>query len=350
MAVDLSKLVSKRKLLFEELHGKVIAIDAYNVIYQFLSIIRQPDGTPLMDKQGNVTSHLSGILYRTTDLLDYGIKPIYVFDGLPSVLKQKTIAARIKRREDSYKAWEEAKKTGDVEAMRMHAMASTRINKEIVVSAKELLDCMGIGYINAPGEGEAQASYMSNRGLAYAAASQDYDTLLFGSKMVVRNLTFSGKRKLPKKNVYVNVEPELVSLHDTLMGLELTQMQLIWVGILLGTDFNEGIKGVGPKTALKIVKTARSIDDVETAVEEKYDQEFQIDVKEVEELFLNPEIREMDEKNIGELLARRYDRQKIVEFMCKRHGFSEERISKVVDRMANVKVDSKQEGIDKWFK
>ena len=169
MAVDLSKLVSKRKLLFEELRGKSVAIDAYNVIYQFLSIIRQPDGTPLMDSHGNVTSHLSGIFYRTMDILDYGIKPIYVFDGVPSMLKQKTIMARMKRKENAEQAYEEAKASGDTAAMRMHAMATTKINKEIVESSKQLLDYMGIGYINAPSEGEAQASYMSKSDLVYAA-------------------------------------------------------------------------------------------------------------------------------------------------------------------------------------
>jgi flap endonuclease-1 len=114
MAVNLSKLISKRRLLFDELTGKAIAIDAYNVLYQFLSIIRQPDGTPLMDAQGNVTSHLSGIFYRTIELLEYGIKPIYVFDGLPSVLKQKTIAARMKRKEEAREAFEKAKESGNI--------------------------------------------------------------------------------------------------------------------------------------------------------------------------------------------------------------------------------------------
>src|SRR5271157_5339899 len=136
MAVDLGTLVSKRKKTFDELGGRVVAIDAYNVLYQFLTIIRQPDGTPLMDAHGNVTSHLSGIFYRTTEMLEYGIRPIYVFDGLPSILKQKTINARMRRREDARKAWEEAKETGDVEAMRMHAMASTRINKDVIESSK----------------------------------------------------------------------------------------------------------------------------------------------------------------------------------------------------------------------
>lgn len=350
MAVDLSKLISKRRLLFEELRDKTIAIDAYNVIYQFLSIIRQPDGTPLMDSHGNVTSHLSGIFYRTIDILDYGIRPIYVFDGLPSMLKQKTIMGRMKRKEDAAKAYEEAKISGDVAAMRMHAMATTRINKDIVESSKKLLDYMGIAHINAPSEGEAQASYMSKSGLVYAAASQDYDTMLFGSTYVVRNLTFSGRRKLPGKNVYINVEPEIVSFHDTLKSLGISHKQLVWLGILLGTDFNRGIKGVGPKNALKIIKEAKKIDDVKDIVKEKYNAEFELDIKEVEELFMNPEVKDMDKKEVELLLKKSYDMEKLVGFMCGEHGFSEERVRKTAGRLATTKADLRQKGMDNWFR
>jgi flap endonuclease-1 len=350
MAVDLSKLVYKRKLEFGELRNRAIAIDAYNVLYQFLSIIRQPDGTPLMDSHGNVTSHLSGIFYRTIDILEYGIRPIYVFDGIPSMMKQRTTMARIKRRDEAHKAWERAKEEGDVEAMRMYAMASTRINKDIVESSKKLLDLMGIGYINAPSEGEAQASYMSKKGLVYAAASQDYDTLLFGSKNVVRNLTFSGRRKLPKKNVYINVEPEIVNLDETLKSLGINQKQIIWIGIMLGTDFNEGIKGIGPKTALKIAKASRSISDIKKAVKEKFDAEFELEISEVEELFTNPEVKEIDNDSLESLFRKSYNIGKLIEFMCKEHGFSEERIRNTIGKLSKTKTDSRQEGIDKWFR
>ena len=350
MAVDLGKLISKRRLLFDELNGSSIAIDAYNVLYQFLSIIRQPDGTPLMDAHGNVTSHLSGIFYRTIELLEYGIKPIYVFDGLPSVLKQKTIAARMNRKEEARKAFEKAKESGDIEAMRSHAMATTRVDRQIVESSKKLLDALGIGYMTAPSEGEAQASYMSKNGLVYAAASQDYDTLLFGSKYVARNLTFSGRRKLPRKNVYINVEPELVSLHDTLSALGINQKQLIWLGILLGTDFNNGIKGIGPKTALKIAKGARSIEDIKDYVSKNCKEDFELDIRDVEDLFTNPEVKEMDAKEIERLLGKPYDRTAIVDLMCRTHGFSEERISKFIDKLEKRKPDAKQKGIEGWFK
>jgi len=350
MAVDLSKLISKRKLQFEELRDKTIAIDAYNVIYQFLSIIRGPDGTPLMDSHGNVTSHLSGIFYRTIDILDYGIRPIYVFDGIPSMLKQKTIMGRMKRKQDAEKAYEEAKISGDVTAMRMHAMATTRINKDIVESSKKLLDYMGIAYINAPSEGEAQASYMSKSDLVYAAASQDYDTMLFGSTYVIRNLTFSGKRKLPGKNVYITVEPEIVSFQDTLKSLDISHKQLVWLGILLGTDFNQGIKGVGPKNALKIAKEAKKIEDVKNIVKEKYKAEFELDIQEVEDLFMNPEVKDMEHKDVDLLLSKSYDMDKLVGFMCGEHDFSEDRIRKTAGRLAKTKTDTRQKGMDKWFK
>lgn len=349
MAVDLSKIVSKRKLQLDELKGRSIAIDAYNVLYQFLSIIRQPDGTPLVDSHGNVTSHLSGIFYRTIEMMSYGIKPIYVFDGLPSVLKQKTTAARMRRKEEAALAYQKAKEAGDVEAMRMHAMAATRVDRAIVESSRKLLDHMGIGYMTAPSEGEAQASYMSGNELVYAAASQDYDTLLFGSRYVVRNLTFSGKRKLPGKNVYVSVEPEIVSLADTLRDTHINRKQLIWIGILLGTDFNKGIRGVGPKTALKIVNDAKNISDIEDYVKKKYDEEFELDIKEVEELFADPEIKEMSSNDIEKLLSKSYSKEGIIDFMCKEHGFSEERISKYIDKLAKNKTDSNQKGMDRWF-
>ncbi|MCL4373814.1 MAG: flap endonuclease-1 [Candidatus Marsarchaeota archaeon] len=349
MAVDLSKLVSKRKLLLDELSGKTIAIDAYNFLYQFLAIIRQPDGTPLTDAHGAVTSHLSGIFFRSIDIIAKGIKPIYVFDGVPSMLKQKTIEARMNRREEAYREWQVAKEAGNVEQARAHAMASTRVTKEIVKSAKDLLDLMGIGYVNAPSEGEAQASYMCRKGFVYATASQDYDTMLFASPVVIRNLTFSGRRKLPNKNVYVNVEPEMVSLEDTLNGLKLTQRQLIWVGILLGTDFNSGIKGIGPKTAIKIVKSVSSMAELKSVVSSKYGQEFDVAPEEVEALFMKPEVKDLSGEEMQKLASKIPNRANLVKFLCDDHGFSRERIEKYAGILEQSETALRQKTITKWF-
>lgn len=350
MAVDLGKLVSKRKITLDEINGRTIAVDAYNVLYQFLSIIRGPDGTPLMDTHGNVTSHLSGLFYRNIDIMSHGGRPIYIFDGIPSMLKQRTIQARIKRREQQHDAWMAAKEKGDMDEARLRAQGSTRITKDIVESAKKLLDLMGIPYINAPSEGEGQASYMCKKGLVYAVGSQDYDTMLFGAPNVVRNLTISGKRKLPRKNVYVNVEPEIMNFKDTLEVLGLNHKQLIWLGILLGTDFNDGIDGVGPKTALKIAKATKSIDDLKSYVKTKYNTEFELDIQEVEDLFMKPEVKEVEKEELKEGFEKQPNREALIKFLCNEHDFGIERIEKYADKLVEIKGSSRQKSIETWFK
>jgi flap endonuclease-1 len=173
--------------------------------------------------------------------------------------------------------------------------------------------------------------------------------MLFGSTYVVRNLTFSGRRKLPGKNVYVNVEPEIMSFGDTLTSLGLNQQQLIWLGILLGTDFNMGIKGVGPKTALKIAGSSKSIEEVEKQVEAKFKMGFETNIKEVEELFLHPEVSKVDSAQLASMFDASYDRSGILEFMCKEHDFSNERIEKSVEKLAGFKNQSRQKGMNKWL-
>lgn len=349
MSVDLSKLIVKRKITLDQLNNKTIAIDAYNVLYQFLTIIRQPDGSPLVDSKGNVTSHLSGLFYRTIDLVSNGIKPIYVFDGIPSILKQKTIESRMKRRNDALEAWETAKKEGRMEEAQHYAVASTRINKQIVASAKELLDCMGIYHISAPSEGEAQASIMCKQKTVDAAGSQDYDTLLFGAPLVARNITISGRRKLPSKNVFVNIEPELVELKETLNSLGIKQEQLIWIGLMLGTDFNEGIKGIGPKTAMKIVKSSKSITDIKNYIKEKYKTEFELDPQEVIDLFEKPEVKEIKMEEVEKGLKLKPNKEKLISFMCDEHGFDGDRITKYADKLIDFKGSSRQQSIGSWF-
>jgi len=350
MSVDLSKLLVKKKITLEELKDNIIAVDAYNTLFQFLSIIRQPDGTPLMDAHGNVTSHLSGLFYRSIELIQNDIKLVYVFDGIPSMLKQKTIEARMRRRSEALKAWQAAKEAGEIEEARAHAQASTRIDKNIVEGARALLDMMGIPYINAPSEGEAQASHMARKGTVDAVISQDYDTLLFGAPRILRNINISGKRKLPRKEVYITVEPEEVSLEGTLGQLGVSQEQLIWIGILLGTDFNDGIKGVGPKTALKIARSAKSIDDIKDYVKTKYNTEFELDIREVEQLFLNPEVSDVDREYILNEVDEQPNQAELIKFMCDEHGFSRERIERYVSLLASKKGSARQRGLNAWFK
>ena len=244
MGVKFRDIVFPEEIKFDNLDGKVVALDAANVIYQFLSSIRQYDGTPLKDQNGRITSHFSGILYRTSSLIEKGIKPVYVFDGKSSALKKETQEKRKEIKEVSERKWKEALEEGRVEDARKFAVRSSRMSPEIVEGSKKLIKLMGIPYIQAKGEGEAQASYMVARGDAWCVASQDYDCMLFGAPRMVKNLTISGTQN----------NPELIELEKVLSNLDITREQLVDMAIMVGTDFNQGIKGIGAKKGLKLIK------------------------------------------------------------------------------------------------
>ncbi len=339
MGVNIADIIIAHEINIKELKGKIISIDAYNALYQFLSIIRQPDGTPLRDHAGRVTSHLSGLLYRTANFLAEGIKPVYVFDGRPPELKMRTIGERIKIRMEAKEAWEKALKEGNLEEARSKAQQATFLTKDMVDEAKKLLDYMGIPWVQAPSEGEAQAAYMAKKGDAYASASQDFDSLLFGAPNLVRNLAITGKRKLPRKNVYVDVKPEIIFLEENLKNLEIRREQLVDIGILVGTDYNEGIKGVGPKTALKLIKKYGSLENI--IQERGYTIPH---YKEIKDIFLNPPVT--DSYNLE---WRAFDEEKLIEFLCDEHDFSRDRVMSAIEKMRAFKKYREQRSLDSWF-
>ncbi|MGC8610826.1 MAG: flap endonuclease-1 [Thermoplasmata archaeon] len=339
MGVDISDIIESREIEMEDIRNKSIAIDGYNTLYQFLSIIRQPDGTPLMDEKGRITSHLSGLFYRTVNIMEAGIKPVYVFDGKPPELKQKTLEERNERRKISEEEWKKALDEGDVEKARLYAQASSRLTKEMVEDSKKLLDLMGVPWVQAPSEGEAQAAYMAIKGDVYASASQDYDSLLFGTPRLVRNLTITGKRKIPRKNVYKEIKPELIVLEEVLKNLGITREQLIDIGILIGTDFNEGVKNIGPKKALKYIK---EYGNIENLMKEK---DIVIEnLNEIRIIFLKPEVTDN-----YKIEWKDYDEDGLIEFMVREHDFSEERIKGAIEKLKQFKKIKSQKSIDQWF-
>src|SRR6266540_3976181 len=242
MGLNLADLVTSEPRTLEDFSGKILAIDAFNTLYQFLAIIRQPDGTPLMDRQGRVTSHLSGLIYRLSNFVAAGIKPSFVFDGEPPRLKARTLVARGEVKQRAEREWREAVEIGDLATARTKAMQTSRLTDEMVGQSKKLLDLLGLPWVQAPAEGEAQASAMARSGSAYAAASQDFDSLLFGSPRLVKNLAISGRRKLPRKDVYVDVQPEEIVLEATLVRLGITREQLVDVGIQFRDPDAEGVR------------------------------------------------------------------------------------------------------------
>jgi flap endonuclease-1 len=327
----------------EDLGGKSIAIDAYNALYQFLAIIRQPDGTPLKDSGGRVTSHLSGLLYRTSNLVEMGIKPIYVFDGKPPSLKEVEIQRRAKIKQDAQVRYERAIKEGKIEEARTYAQATSKLKDYMTEDSKKLLNLMGIPWIQAPSEGEAQAAHLAKRGDADYCASQDYDSLLFGAPKLIRNVTISGKRRLPSKNVVIDVVPEIVELERVLKECGISYEQLVDVGILIGTDFNpDGIEGLGPKTALKLVKEHGTL---ENALPHLKNAEFPAEPRRIREIFLNPPIT-----NNYRVEWKEPDLEGIVNFICRERDFSEDRVRKSVERMQKGLTQAKGKStLDKWF-
>ncbi|MEM4647123.1 MAG: hypothetical protein QXQ03_01925, partial [Candidatus Nezhaarchaeales archaeon] len=239
---------------------------------------------------------------------------------------------------------EEALRRGDLRAARTYAQQTAHLTDEMSNEAKRLLDALGVPWVQAPSEGEAQAAYMTIKGDAYAVASQDYDSLLFGAKRLVRNLTISGKRKLPRKDEYIEIEPELIELDKVLRELQVTREQLIEIAILIGTDYNpDGVKGVGPKTALKLIKTYGSFEKVLKVLPEA---EFPIDPLEIKRLFLEPKVTDN-----YKLEWRKPDVDKVLKFLCDERDFSRERVMNALDRVLRAHEQyTKQTSLDIFFK
>lgn len=339
MGVDLSDVVPKQGRKLEDFQGKLVAIDGQNALYQFLSSIRQPDGTPLKDKHGNVTSHLSGLLYRTANLVEAGIRPVYVFDGKPPALKHATIQERRERKVKAQEEMAEALDEGDTARAFSKAQQTSHLSRDMVEEAKRLLSALGIPWVQAPSEGEAQAAHMALAGKVYAASSQDFDALLFGAPRLVRNLAVTGKRKLPGKSIWVDVEPELIEMPQVLEALQLTREQLVDAGILVGTDFDPGVKGVGPKRAVKLVREKGSLTDALAHLGADIP-----DAEEIRGIFLRPDVTDD-----FDLSFRPLDEAAVRAILVKEHDFGEDRVKATFPRYAKLHESLKQRSLDAFF-
>ena len=182
MGVHLTPIIVRHSTTLEALRGHTIAVDGNLELYQFLSIMRTRDGQPLQDARGRITSHLNGLAFRTTRLIaDYNIRPVFVFDGPPPELKRDEIRRRREAREKSQRDYEAAVAAGDTATAWSKAVMTSRLTRPMVEEAKTLLQMLGIPWVQAPSEGEAQAAFLARRGDVWAAGSKDYDSLLFGA-------------------------------------------------------------------------------------------------------------------------------------------------------------------------
>ena len=340
MGLDLKPLVTPVPLKLQELASKVVAVDAYNTIYQFLSIIRGPTGEPLANDKGEITSHLSGLFYRNANLLMENIKPIYVFDGKANELKMAEIQRRGQLKKEAAEKYQLAIEEGRMEDARKYGTRTAVLTDKMVEESKKLISYLGIPYIQAPSDGEAAAAYLTQREVAFAAASQDYDSILFGAKRLVRNLAISGKRKVPNRNVYVEVEPEIFEHDRVLREIGLTSEQLVDVGILIGTDFNPGgFAGIGPKTALKLIKENGKLENIQKIKHLLPEVPYQ----EIRNIFLKPEVPKVDKIDFSEV-----NREKVLDFLCVDKSFSADRVSTTLDKLQKAAANRSQ-SLEQWF-
>jgi len=337
MGVQIFDILLKKEIEIESLSGKTIAVDAFLWLHQFLSIIRQPDGTPLMDSKGKITSHLSGIFYRSAKLVDNGLKLVYVFDGPAHEFKRSTIEERKALKEQAEIRWQGALAIGDEKEARKAAQMTSKLTDEMINQSKFLINLMGIPIIQAPSEGEAQCAYLCQKDLVYGVSSQDSDSLLFNSPRLIRNLSMTGKRKLPRQDVYIEIKPELIELDNTLKSLGVSREQLIIIGMLVGSDYNPGIKGYGPKKALELVKKEKTLKNVLKKIE----WNCETPAEEIYNFYLNPPI----EKNV-KIEFEQPQPEKILNFMVDEHEFSQERVEKVIKSL----IASKQKSLGSWLK
>lgn len=344
MGVKLSDIIPPEAIevtSLKGLRGKVIAIDCFNTLYQFITIIRGPDGRPLMDEHGRITSHLNGLFYRTLNYLEEGVLPVYVFDGRPPELKKKTLERRTVARMEAKEGYERALELGDFEAARKYSMRAATLEEYMVESSMKLLKSMGVPYVLAPSEGEAQAAYMARKGDAWASGSQDYDSLLFGSPRLVRNLSIIGRRKLPGRMEYVEVEPEIIHLERLLGKLEISRDGLIEMAILIGTDYCEGVKGIGPKRAYSLIKRYGSVENVLRSI----GAELECEIEKVRATFRSPSVT--DDYKIE---WKGVDRESVIDLLCGEHAFSEERVKKALDEYeSKVRLSRQERRLDEWF-
>lgn len=325
MGVLLTPIIQKQELTLDELRDKSFAVDGFIVLHEFLALIRDRTGKPLTDADGNITSHLVGLAFRTTRLIsDYGMKLVFVFDGKPPTLKHAELETRREARNKAEQEYQEAVERGDLQEAFSKAVMTGRLTHQGLEDAKHLLDLLGVPWVQAPSEGEAQAAYMAQRGEVWASNSKDYDSLLFGAPRLVRFLSISGQEWLPSKGRARRVLPELIDLEQFLGYHGINRSQLIDMGILIGTDFNSGIKGIGPKTALKLLKKYGSLENLPTDIRDKLPDT----VDKIRDLYMNPEVTDSYHIEQGELQEDALD-----DFLCGDRGFSTRRVQTLINRM-----------------
>ena len=323
---DLRQLAHVEDVAFGDLAGSVVAVDAHNWLYRYLTTtVRFTRGRAYTTADGEEVANLIGIVQGLPKLLEGDVVPVFVFDGGVSELKTDEVAERREQRERYESELAEAREREDATAAEISTLESRtqRLTELIQETSRELLELFGVPVIEAPAEGEAQAAHMARRGDVDYVGTEDYDALLLGAPLTLRGLTSKG-------------DPELMDFEATLADHDLTWEQLVDVAILMGTDFNEGVPGVGPKTAVKLVREHGdlwgALDDHGAYIE---------GADRIRELFLNPDVTddyEFDTDIQPDLAAARA-------YVVEEWEVSEEEVERGFERIEEALT---QTGLDRW--
>jgi flap endonuclease-1 len=323
MGVVLTPIVRPQAIALTDLRDRLLAVDGNGELYQFLALIRLKDGTPLKDSKGRITSHLSGLLFRTTRLLaEHSPKLAFVFDGAPPVLKTAELDRRREVKVEFERAHAAAVAEGDLATAYAKATMTSRLTRQMIDEARELLRLLGIPTIQAPSEGEAQAAHMARTGRVWTAVSKDYDTLLFGAPRLLRFLTIGGKEFLPSKGTFRPIVPEMLELDAQLAHWGIDHESLIDLALLVGTDFNSGVHGIGPKKALALVQQYGRIEMMPSEIQDAVGP-----IAELRALYLHPAVTDDYELQFGEP-----DVDNVIRFLCEEHQFSRDRVTAALER------------------
>jgi len=340
LGVLLTPILKREQTSLKALKTRSFAVDASIELHRFLALVRRPDGTLFTDNSGRVTSHLMGLLSWTSRLItEYAMSPVFVFDGPANPMKRRTLEARRMARRKAEAEYAEARATGDYSRAWSKAVMTGRVTGEVLEDAKWMLKLMGVPWLDAPEDAEAQASYMAAKGDVWAVGSKDYDSLLYGAPILARYLSISGQEFLPTQHRMRRLIPELVKLPENLAILGITREQLVDLAILVGTDFNEGIRGIGPKKALSLIRKYGSLEHLPDQIRKQGPPGFD----DVRQVFLHPKIREFYELN-----ASQPDAEGLVGFLVTDRGFSEDRVSRVAERLV-CSYKHRESGLAKWL-
>jgi len=328
MGCNLKDLAPAETIILSELAGKKVGIDAFLTAFQFLTTMRdrspEGDGLPLRDANGNPVSHLMGFLHRTTTLLSIGIKPVFVFDGDSPELKEEELAQRRARREEAERIHIDALEAGDFPLAQKMAQRIVHYSPQMVEETQQLLDLLGVPWVTAAAEGEAQAAVMAAKGQLDVVATQDWDALLYGSPVLVRNLMDDGTKRYGRI-----INAQKINLKSMLEEQDLSREQLVDLAIMIGTDFHPGIKGIGPKTGLKLIREHQTLE----AVCEAKGKELPERLDEIREIFLNHPVVDVDDDR---LVQGDVDRKGLVKFLQEERQFSQRRMDQAFEKLTQA--------------